>query len=109
GSPMRRGARVPFKPAGAGRPLREVAAMRRIKLKLLDERGAIETAEIRMNAVLVTSGSGTSEGAPDERTEENRVFLSINRANRSERRFALAAVLVSAAIFVAALPFVEIP
>ena len=53
---------------------------------------------------LIASGSGTTEGAQGGGTEDNRVFLSINRANRSESRFALGAVLVSGVIFLAALP-----
>jgi signal transduction histidine kinase len=46
---------------------------------------------------------------PSELTDERRVFLSTLPAGRGERRLALAAVLVSVAVFLAAVPFAKVP
>jgi hypothetical protein len=42
-------------------------------------------------------------------TDERRVFLSTLPAERGERRLALAVVLASAAVFLAAAPFAKLP
>jgi signal transduction histidine kinase len=46
---------------------------------------------------------------PSELTDERRVFLSTLPAGRGERRLALAAVVVSVAVFLAAAPFAKVP
>lgn len=46
---------------------------------------------------------------PGELTNQHRAFLSTSPAGRNERRLALIAVLVSAAVFLAAAPFAKVP
>ena len=46
---------------------------------------------------------------PSGLTDERRIFLSTLPAGRSERRLALAAVLVSVTVFIAAAPFAKVP
>jgi len=46
---------------------------------------------------------------PSELTDERREFLSTSPAGRGERRLALAVVLASVAVFIAAAPFAKVP
>ena len=48
-------------------------------------------------------------GMASESSNEHRIFLSTLPAGRGERRIALAAVLVSVAVFIAAAPFAKVP